>query len=212
MAELHKGQKVQIEFETNNTITGTKTRIDCYISDYEDDRINLHFPKDKEEFIPYLSEGAEIKAFIYTFSGIIVLNSIVFDSPMEEQFTIEYPKDIQVIQRRKYLRMNYKTDFFINLDDENKKTETLDISGGGIRFTLNERLESKKVYKCNVRLEKYDPLLSAEGIILKKSFFKPNEYVIEFTQISEHSRNKIIQKCIALDLEKTKEINFAKKI
>ncbi len=202
MTAIKRGLKVQIEFESG---FGKKSRIDCYILDYEDDRIELMYPASKEEFIPYLSEGTELKAFIYTFGGIQVLDSIVLNSPLED-FTIEYHEDTQIIQRRKYLRVPLITELFITLPEGNKKSETLDVSGGGIRFAFGETLENQKVYNGSLRLEKYEPLIFFTGIVSKKSFFKPDEYVIEFTEIDENSREKIIKKCVELDRMNNKKV------
>lgn len=202
MAAIKNGLKVQIEFESG---FGKKTRIDCYILDHEDDRIELMYPASKEEFIPYLSEGTELKAFIYTFGGIQVLDSIVLNSPLED-FTIEYHEDTQVIQRRKYLRVPFNTEIFISLPEGNKKSETLDISGGGIRFAFGQTLENQKVYNGSLRLEKYDSLIFFTGIVSKKNFFKPDEYVIEFTEIDEKQREKIIQKCVEIDRMNNKKV------
>ncbi len=202
MTAIKRGLKVQIEFESG---FGKKSRIDCYILDYEDDRIELMYPASKEEFIPYLSEGTELKAFIYTFGGIQVLDSIVLNSPLED-FTIEYHEDTQIIQRRKYLRVPLITELFITLPEGNKKSETLDVSGGGIRFAFGETLENQKVYNGSLRLEKYEPLIFFTGIVSKKSFFKPDEYVIEFTEIDENSREKIIKKCVELDRLSNKKV------
>ena len=202
MTAIKRGLKVQIEFESG---FGKKSRIDCYILDYEDDRIELMYPASKEEFIPYLSEGTELKAFIYTFGGIQVLDSIVLNSPLED-FTIEYHEDTQIIQRRKYLRVPLITELFITLPEGNKKSETLDVSGGGIRFAFGETLENQKVYNGSLRLEKYEPLIFFTGIVSKKSFFKPDEYVIEFTEIDENSREKIIKKCVEVDRMNNKKV------
>lgn len=202
MPLLKRGLKVQIEFESGFE---KKSRIDCYITDFEDDRIELMYPASKEEFIPYLSEGTELKAFIYTFGGIQVLDSIVLNSPLED-FTIEYHEDTQIIQRRKYLRVPFITEVFIALPDGNKKSETLDISGGGIRFAFGERLENQKVYNGSLRLEKYEPLIFFTGIVTKKSFFKPDEFVIEFTEIDEKNREKIIKKCLELERINNKRV------
>lgn len=201
MSHIKKGLKVQIEFESG---FGKKSRLDCYISNFEEDRIVLMYPQFKDEFIPYLTEGTELKAFIYTFGGIEVLDSIVLDSPLEEEFTIEYHTDTQIIQRRKYLRMPYITEIFITLPEGNIKSETLDISGGGLRFAFSKQLENQKSYKGCLRLEKFDQLIPFTGLVMKKDFFKPDEYVVEFTDIEEKQRDKIITKCLQLEQDQNR--------
>lgn len=197
---IKSGLKVQVEFETGSR----KTRIDCYIINPDTDRLTLSFPESKSEFIPYLSEGSEVKAFIYSFTGILIIDSIVYDSPFDGKFVIEFNEQHQIIQRRKYLRMPYITDFFLQIEDNNVKTTSVDISGGGVRFITDKRIDVQKPIKAQLRLASFEPLIKAEGIILKKNFYKNEEYVMEFTQISEENREKIIQKCLLIEREQLK--------
>lgn len=189
--QIKKGQKVQIMFYAGSK----KQVIDTYIVESDSDRLILAFPESKKEFIPYLVEGTEIKAFIYTYTGIIIIDSIVFDSPFDSQIVIEYNENQQVIQRRKYTRIPFNMDFFIQKEDGNIKTKTVDISGGGIRFISQTPLCANDSYKVQLRLTFYKKMIKAEGIILKKRIYQENEYVLEFTIIDEKDRNQIIQKC-----------------
>ena len=189
--QIKKGQKVQIMFYAGSK----KQIIDTYIVESDSDRLILAFPESKKEFIPYLVEGTEIKAFIYTYTGIIIIDSIVFDSPFDSQIVIEYNENQQVIQRRKYTRIPFNMDFFIQKEDGNIKTKTVDISGGGIRFISQTPLCANDNYKVQLRLTFYKKMIKAEGIILKKRIYQENEYVLEFTIIDEKDRNQIIQEC-----------------
>ena len=197
---IKRGLKVQIEFDAGVR----KARVDCYITEPDFDRLTLSFPESKSEFIPYLTEGTELRAFIYTFTGILVINSIIFDSPFDGQFVIEYNEENQIIQRRKYLRMPYITDFFLVGDDGNIKTNTIDIGGGGVRFACNQFLSEKYPYKAQLRISPIDGLIKVEGFVSKKHFYKEEEYLFEFTEISETARNKIIQRCIQIEREQNK--------
>lgn len=196
---VKRGLKVQIEF----AIGRKRNMLDTYILEPDSDRLTLSFPESKREFAPYLREGVEIKAFIYTFNGIIILDSIVYDSPFDGKFIIEYNTEHHVIQRRKYLRMPYLTDFFIRTEDVNIKTTSVDICGGGVRFTTDKQLKAGSIYTAQLRITQHEPLIKMEGILLKKNFYKQNEYVLEFTVIDEIDREKIVQKCLNLE----KEIN-----
>lgn len=197
---IKRGLKVQIEFETGSK----KSRMDCYILKPDFDRLTLSFPESKNEFIPYLTEGSEIKAFIYSFTGILIIDSVVYDSPLDGQFVIEFNEEHQIIQRRKYLRMPYITDFFLQTEEMNIKTTTLDISGGGVRFITDSLFSISKPLKAQLRISSFDPMIKAEGIVLKKNFYKKEEYVMEFTEINEHDRDKIIQKCLLIEREQNK--------
>ena len=192
---IKRGQKVQIEVETGSK----KTIIDCYILEPDSDRLTLSFPASKNEFAPYLSEGTEIKAFLYSFTGIMIFESIVYDAPFDGKLVIEYNEQHQIIQRRKYFRMPYITDFFLVREEGNIKTQTVDLSGGGVRFLTDTNLKAEQIFNAQLRLTNFEPMIKMQGQILKKNFYKANEYVMEFTQIDEADRNKIIQKCIKIE-------------
>ena len=156
-----------------------------------------------------MSEGTEIKAFVYSFTGIMIFDSIVFDSPYNGMIVIEFSEHHQVIQRRKYLRMPFITDFYIIREEEgNIKTSTVDISGGGIRFTCETPVEPDRLYPAQLRLSAAQHLIKLEGVILKKNFYRANEYVMEYTEIEEKDRDKIIQKCLELERIQNARSNF----
>lgn len=202
---VKKGQKVQVELDTGIS----KTIIDCYILEPEADRLVLSFPASQKEYIPYLSEGTEIKAFVYSFTGIMIFDSIVFDSPFNGVFVIEFSNHHQVIQRRRYLRMPFITDFFIIGKDEedNIKTATIDLSGGGVRFLCEDSIEVGKEYEARLRLDEFSSLIKVSGIIIHKNFYRSNEYVMEFLKITEKDRDKIIQKCLLIEREQNAKSN-----
>ena len=192
---IKRGLKVQVEFETGSK----RTILDTYILEPDSDRLTLSFPDSKREFAPYLREGTEIKAFIYTFTGIMIVNSIIYDSPFDGKFIIEFNEQHQIIQRRKYLRMPYITDFFIQREEGNIKANSVDIGGGGVRFITDYQLKAGQNYKIQLRLTPFEPMIKAEGIILKKNFYKSNEYVLEFMKIDEKERDKIVKKCLQIE-------------
>lgn len=202
---VKKGQKVQVELDTGIS----KTIIDCYILEPESDRLVLSFPASQKEYIPYLSEGTEIKAFVYSFTGIMIFDSIVFDSPFNGVFVIEFSNHHQVIQRRRYLRMPFITDFFIvgKGEKDNIKTATIDLSGGGVRFLCEEPIDVGAEYDARLRLDEFSSLIKVSGIIIHKNFYRSNEYVMEFLKITEKDRDKIIQKCLLIEREQNAKSN-----
>lgn len=100
--------------------------------------------------------------------------------------------------------MPYITDFFLERESGNIKTQTVDISGGGVRFLTDKLLASEQHFKAQLRLNNFEPMIKVEGHILKKNFYKTNEYVMEFAQIEEKDREKIIQKCRMIEFEQIK--------
>lgn len=194
---IKKGLKVQVEFN----IGSKRNILDTYILEPDSDRLKLSFPDSKRDFAPYLREGTEIKVFLYTFTGIIVVNSVVYDSPFDGFFVVEFNEENHVIQRRKYLRMAYLTDFFVQHNGVNIKTTTADICGGGVRFNSEYPFVANMILDAQLRLNPYEPLIKVQGVILKKNFYRQNEFVLEFTEIDEKERDKIVQKCLLLEKE-----------
>lgn len=204
---IKEGLKVQVEIDTGS-ITGSRTRIDCYITKPEADRIEVTFPENKSEYLPYFQEGAAIKAFIYTFIGIMIVDSIVFDAPENGRMVIEYNEEHQTIQRRKYLRVAYNTDMYIVGEEGNIKTSTVDMSGGGVRFQSSALFTDMQNVSAQIRLVPFEPIIKVDGVIQKKSFFAENEYVLEFTQIDEHERDRIVHKCLEIEREQIQKLDY----
>lgn len=202
MSKIAKNTKVQIEFQTDS-----KRRIflDCYVEVSEKDRLVMRFPPKGMDFLPYLLEGSSVKAFIYTYTGIWIINSIIIESPDNGQVTIEFKEEHQVIQRRKYFRIYYSTDLYLEIEGRTTKLRTADISGGGVRFHSNEAIKTGEQYNGSMRLSSSEEAIPMMGRIFKKDFSKPDEYVFEFTAIVEREREKIIQKCILIERERNKK-------
>lgn len=193
MKTLKLGQKVQIIFKKENA---ENMQIICTIAKIEPDRLVLNYPDKLMRFSKYLSEGTEIQAFVYTDLNIQVLDSIVINAPYEEEFAIEYPHDHVVIQRRAYIREDLVYNIILQDDKKTVNAVTKDMGGGGCRFITGDPIEPGSYMKMWINFNDNTPSISCHGKVSQKFYFKPNEYLIEFTEITEKDRNKIIQECI----------------
>lgn len=193
MKTLKIGQKVQIEFKGPNS---ENIQIICSISQIFEDRLILSYPKELTNFFEYLPEGTEINAYIYTDSNIQAVDSIVLTAPYDNEFEIEYSEDYRTIQRRAYIRENVECRVILQNEEMTANGISKDLGGGGCRFTTNDNLELETYMEIWINLE--DKLQSAKAIgkVSKKAHYQPNEYLIEFSEISENDRNRIIKKCI----------------
>ena len=201
MSKLAIDTKVQIEFLTN---AKHKMFLDCYVETSEKDRMILKYPSKGGEYSDYLKEGTKVKAFIYTYTGIWIISSMIIEPPKDGLLTLEFKEEHQVIQRRKYFRIFFVTDLYIYLPDKKIKTETIDISGGGVRFLSEEAIKQGEQYNAVLVLGENQEI-PVMGRILKKSPAKPKEYVMEFTAIIEKEREKIIKKCVLVERERNKK-------
>ncbi len=202
MKRLRVGQKVQIEFETLNS---EKIQVICNIKEIYEDRLTLSYPKELVDFFEFLSEGTEIKAYIFTEANIQVVDSIILNAPYENEFEIEYSGDYRSIQRRAYIRENIECEFILKNKETTLKGKTKDIGGGGARLLIKENPPVGSYMEIWIDIQDNQPSVKAVGKISQKAYYTKNEYLIEFSEISENDRNRIIKKCI------TEQVNQLRK-
>lgn len=203
MRRISKDTKVRIEFEDSSKKV---CNIDCYVVDTEADRLILSFPPESRGYLGYLGEGEVVKAYIYSYSGILILNPMIIEPPNEENLiTIEFKEEQQVIQRRQYFRISYETDFYIIVDGKKLSARTIDVSGGGVRFFCKEEIKPEKIYAGELRISSIDDPIKLSGRVFKKNPDKKNEYVFEYTQIEEKQRERIIKKCVLIERERIRK-------
>lgn len=193
MQILKPGQKVQIEFIISPS---EKMQLVCNIDKIESDRLTLKYSDKLMKYSEHLAEGTEIRAYVYTGANIQVLDSIVITAPYEAAFEIEYPDDYVTIQRRAYIREDLNCKIILQGENSTATGKSKDMGGGGFRFITEEPLEDKAYMGVWISFDDDSPSIKCHGKISKKPHFKPDEYLIEFTEISERDRNRIIKACI----------------
>lgn len=195
---IRENQLVKLFFKDAE---GSEKELNCIIKRIYKDRISLIPPEETIDYIDYLQEGDDVSVKIFTPAGIKAYDAIVLNSPLEDNFVIEFVENYIEIQRRKYLRMDYEAKVLIQEGFTKVVTQTIDIGGGGIRFASQAPFKPNQTVTCHLFLPDY-PTIQAQGIIIKENHLKENEYVIFFTKISENDRTKILQKCFALQVDK----------
>lgn len=163
----------------------------------------------KQGALVTLPLGTEIKVTygdelcIYSFKTIIKSK---VNSPLP-MLLLEKPdpKSIERIQRREFVRVPANTPFeygIITTGMEQEgvdlhKTNTLDISGGGLRFLTNMSLQEKDLLQINLTLE--NELMILIGQIMRISDYSKNNNPglkavgVKFVNIHEADRDKIIK-------------------
>lgn len=206
MSEISENQKTKLSFKTVN---GSEKEFDCEIKKVYNDRISLNFPKELINYAAYLQEGDEVNVKIFTQLGIKIFNAMILNSPLEHDFVIESVENYIEIQRRKYARTDVKTKIIIERGEGDEKrnivTQTLDISGGGVRFLYEDRFAERETVSCYLYLPMELHSVKATGMILKDQHLPKDEHVLLFTKIEEKDRDKIIKKCFEIEA-KQKEI------
>lgn len=205
MKDISENQKAILTFKLDDS---TKREVNCIIKEVQNDRISLIFPDEMMVYADYFAESAEMPVKIYTPSGLKTFETIVINSPLENEFVIEFSENIVDIQRRAYPRASIDTKIIIERNErDNIVTKTLDIGGGGIRFSCNGNLYPNEEVGILLYLPFQIHSTKAKGVILQKEYLPKNECILVFTKIEDKDRNKIIKNCTAES--KTKLLNQA---
>ena len=157
-------------------------------------------PFDHGEVVP-LREGTKVKltfwdeAAAYSFEGKI-MQRIAVPIPM---FVLELPDSVAKVQRRNYVRVpalypvSFRSVTKEGLSDIQKGT-MLDLSGGGMRFLTEDRVENKSLLYALLSLPKGDlgtPVRVCRAEKIEDS--KHYTVSVEFHDISERERDQIVR-------------------
>lgn len=200
MSEIKEKQKAKLAIKLPDN---SLKEFDCSVKEVFDDRLLLNFPQEVFNYMTYLEEGQELPVKVFTPTGVQAFNSIVLNSPMESDFVIEYALDHVKIQRREYLRAAVEAKIIIErFDNDNVAGLTIDISGGGIRFSCNGQIDSGEMVKCVLYLPQEVNSIKATGLIIKNEYMPEDQYVMVFSEIDEKDRDKIIKKGFEIDSQR----------
>lgn len=198
MGDIKPNQKVKLFLDSMDVI------IDCSVKSHDNDRIVLDFDKNILEYAEYLQEGDEIGVKIFTPVGIIVFDSMILNSPLEKEFVIECVESSPKVQRREYARVPFQTK--IILEKSNKTlliAQTIDISGGGIKFLTKEEDNNAFLPEEKVKITLYMPeekSINTRARIVENPHIPKNNHVLQFLDIDESERERIIKKCFELQI------------
>ena len=103
-----------------------------------------------------------------------------------------------MVEKREFIRLSTNIKVKYKILSRGKKKEALskDISGGGIKLFLNEKLEIHTLLRLELKIPKHPGLISAEGIIVwvEKSKIIPKFNTgIKFTKIKPISKARIFK-------------------
>lgn len=114
------------------------------------------------------------------------------DIPM---YIVSLPYNVERIQRRRYVRVPVVKEIKYRKDDNDewKNALTLDLSGGGLKFKSNEKLELGK--KLFIKIMDIKEELDMYAEVIREEILNSQEYTygVEFCGLRECDRDKIIQ-------------------
>lgn len=207
-------------FKLNSKVelmTESEEKTSGLIQDIVDDKVYVSIPSDDKEF-KILRVGNKLKGIIYDEKTVLAFDAIMSkrifgDVPTYELSSIS---NISTIQRRQDVRVScsleiqYTTNKYLLNADYNKMEATeiinrisryvnhgiiSDLSAGGIKFSCDENLMIGDLLLLVFKIGN-DMIITQGKIVYKELNSAPNKtiyiYGIEFKQISEAKREKII--------------------
>lgn len=177
--------------------------IESHIVGVEKDRLRIMFPEKHSSKMYYFREGQEVELSIYFASKVIIMASLVINTPYEEAFTLELNDEFIVIQRRQYVRADIPLDISLYQDGRLcLSTKTLNISGGGFKMVSDGTISPERVYGFSFKIPNTDFEITGNGVVLQTvedngSFVS----MFKIKNIKEDDRNKIIKLCLEHEMK-----------
>lgn len=193
--------KFEIKVNENIEILYNKEIYKSKIQDVEEDSISIYLPGSEGRYLPLeIGEETEIVYYgerdkLYSFKCKVVKRSA--DGAVR-LLTLGKPYDIERIQRRNFVRVSYVESVQYGVSEESsdvvyKKATLLDLSGGGLKFRTADKLEKEEL--ITLRLKYQDNELFMKSKIVRRNRNDSGDYTygVEFIDISEMNREKIIR-------------------
>lgn len=204
---------VEVEVISEREYEGTYL---CKIEDIEAKKeLHITLPMEKGRIIP-LRVGTAVRINITEKDGVYSFaeNIIRRVTTPYAHFIINYPKKIERVQRRNYVRMLLNVPVEMVTEDEVvHRGVSIDVSGGGMliafakkEFTLNTNVTLR------FKLTNGNDYCGIKGVIKREREFEPVDgvpnskkgYGIDFTEIDQKKREEIISYLFELQRERRK--------
>lgn len=204
-------KKLEIKLNNKIKIIGEDGDYSSNVQDVSDDCISISIPVRQGSYL-FLREEDFIEAVYYNEKELYYFKSKVLrrETGKVPIIVIEKPAYYKKIQRRNYVRIEHVLDayytlvekepknndleiFFINNKDKLQKAIIADLSGGGCKLKVNEKLQyGNKVF---LRLPIYGEEMNLICKVVREDEKENNLYIygVSFSYVQESSREKLIK-------------------
>ncbi len=192
-----------IKFNINGNIIIYRDNIGykCTVQDISEDYMLINIPIGEGGKYLDILIGEEIEMNYYYEDTYYIFKSRAIDKQLENNiplYKMELPYDVKKVQRRDFVRVDLVEYAFYRKESmepgEWKRAMILNLSGGGMRISVQEHFDKdEKIY---ISLYTEDEKILVEGTIVREITKTTKEQVcgVKFINISERTRDKIIQK------------------
>ena len=166
------------------------------IQSVNDDEIYIDIPLHNNEYL-ILNKSDDIHLIKYGNEGSVYeLSCKVIDRKIEGNirlYRLSEPYDIKKIQRRNYVRVETIRGIKCFRKDEEFNALILDLSGGGMKIKSNKKLEIDEEIVSFVKTDDGKFMVKGKIIRVEETSFNQYSLGIEFVDIEERTREKIIK-------------------
>lgn len=196
-------KKFKLEINGNIQILEGEVFYKSNLQDVTESYILIDIPVNNGIYLT-MNDNDEIEAEHYVDGGSYYkFNCRVLGRTRERKlnlYKLSKPYNISKIQRRNYVRVDMVEYAFYKLQNDNgeevwKKGIILDLSGGGMKIKIEEKLSLRDRVTVNIFIAENEKVqIVGEVVRVEKS--NTGEYIcgLKFKEISERTRDKIIQK------------------
>lgn len=166
------------------------------IQSVNDEEIYIDIPLHNNEYL-ILNKGDDIHLIKYSNEGSVYeLSCKVVDRKIEGNirlYRLSEPYNIKKIQRRNYVRVETIRGIKCFRKDEEFNALILDLSGGGMKIKSNKKLEIDEAIVSFIKTDDGEFMVKGKIIRVEETSFNQYSLGIEFVDIEERTREKIIK-------------------
>ncbi|MGL4774121.1 MAG: flagellar brake protein [Clostridium sp.] len=176
------------------------------VQDVNNEMFSINIPVSNGVYLP-LQNGEEVNFFYYVDNGgCFKFDGKVIEKLIENNmhlYKISNPYNVKKIQRRSFVRVDTIEQTYyrvIKEDNDGKwnKGLVVDLSGGGLRFKIKDEVNLSDIVEINLIIN--DEKLPVKGEIVRIDRTEDKEFMcgINFIDLRERERDKIISKVFQL--------------
>ncbi len=191
------GEKLEIQ-TADDYIGKDENLISQLLEIISEEEFLIAIPIHNKNLVPIPIGNKVLVYYSVDSKGVFYFTAKVIDRKNDRipYLKIQQVSETKIIQRRDYFRLQISISMQIyNLENEMiEEVYTKDISGGGMRFISNKKLDLNEEIYCKINIEEENYIIKSKVIRsdIYESNMKQFDIGIRFLEIDEKTKNSII--------------------
>lgn len=205
-------EKLDLSVNTRVEVYNNNIGFKSTVQDIRADGYVISIPTVNGEYLS-IDIGEELELMVYADKGCVYsFNSKGIGRTIENKipmYILSKPYNVNKIQRRDFVRVDtVQVIGYQKYTDDNGKYKEgllLDLSGGGMRLKISEKLNYREKIKIRLKDDLNQLLVEGEIVRIQKTDDSRYIYGISFTEIDNITRERVIKNVFAI-MRKQREI------